>query len=1212
MIQTRNHVFGYIICILFICASSSLKAAERVTNAVTTWDDYFFYAGFQVSDQKVTSVNQTFVSEPQQDDDVEVFIDTAPDAKSAVRTPQTFQMAVSAGGGAYYSVGTGTAIPKAKLVIDYKYAVSVDGTLNKEDDTDVGYTVELAIPWADLGQSAPPRPGTIWGFNVISRDREDPDHPAFAFASLSPNVLAGEDVQNPSKWTKITFSQPNTGNPSTADMVFCSKLGEHPIPVIDGIMRSSEWIDQGKFHFGSAMIEAAAPTKDQEPNITSADISALPPEPAAPTPDQQVQSPLPVNPSAGNNQDGYDITLKNGGAVHVGKYVPPPPLPPIVPDAGVPRVPKPSRNTPIVIPYRGNAYTASNPSGQGDDAGIGPAIDTSAGLPLTQIQAFPQLLLATFYYNFPANPALTALADQPIEGTGPGYGGANVAWYMDQLSAAREAGVEGLLVVVNGDDPTATQGLTTLVQAMKMMDDQHVEYPLLALRLVGGGDQRYAAIKAFFSTIPVQDLLEVNLPDLKDNKRAFVVMLDSADGADIIDSRFAADFGDYATLVVTAPSGNDTLKISTISPGGIQPDGSITGRSMVQTYQSAWQQVFDNGPDWLVVDSWNNYTTATEIAPSRQYGHQFSDMTRAMSLQWGGQREWHAKYLKYNCPRIIAQKTIYPVTIVVENGGTLPWRVGESYSLCYRWYKDGRLVDDSAPRLPMNDDVYPGQYEHVTVGVLAQDQHNNPLSPGDYTLVFDIVQGNARWFTYVGETPLKVPVTIVAPGTQPVGATLVSSSAPAIISLDGAHFINLVVRNDGPSDWQASKTRIVVTAQPSGQAVGSAHPSNDVISGNRVSISIPIDLSKVPETTRLVYSVDTPDIGDIGSDVVNTTPADPGVDFALSDVPRHAKTGEVQIATIGLQNDGIHTWLNNRWHLVYHWDYLDGTFCMNGGKPVSLGKDVPPTRGTEIATKYQAPPFPGRYQIVWDLVSNDGLSGSGVGATIRPRAELVQLVWVTDGKTASAMPIDLTKWLTGDVVGFDGNGSGTGFDGAGSSFPAELMPPDGTQELHANPVLIGKSGPDMYPSGYYVSASGNGLTSNHRISFLYPPKAGHTAIVCSGQTIPVNTTGFRYVHVLCAAATADASPVQATFTFVSKTEQSPVTVPISDWSTAPDAHAGTVGISCPYRTTQSGLDTSNRAFLGDYHIDVPVAKGFTGLKLPNDRRIKIVAITLER
>ena len=131
-------------------AQAPARSAPRVTAMYTTWDDYYFYAGFQVHDPNVISTNTTPTSQPQQDDDIEVFFETD-NARATVRTPQTYQMAVSAGNGAYFSVGDGTKVPKAKVVYTYKYAAQVDGTLNNPTDTDIGYTRRTGDPLAGTG-----------------------------------------------------------------------------------------------------------------------------------------------------------------------------------------------------------------------------------------------------------------------------------------------------------------------------------------------------------------------------------------------------------------------------------------------------------------------------------------------------------------------------------------------------------------------------------------------------------------------------------------------------------------------------------------------------------------------------------------------------------------------------------------------------------------------------------------------------------------------------------------------------------------------------------------------------------------------------------------------------------------------------------------------------------------------------------------------------
>ena len=58
-----------------------------------------------------------------------------------------------------------------------KHAVKVDGTLNQPEDTDKGWTVEIAFPWKALAQysgkmSTPPQNGDRWRVNFSRVERE--------------------------------------------------------------------------------------------------------------------------------------------------------------------------------------------------------------------------------------------------------------------------------------------------------------------------------------------------------------------------------------------------------------------------------------------------------------------------------------------------------------------------------------------------------------------------------------------------------------------------------------------------------------------------------------------------------------------------------------------------------------------------------------------------------------------------------------------------------------------------------------------------------------------------------------------------------------------------------------------------------------------------------------------------------------------------------
>ena len=82
------------------------------------------------------------------------------------------------------------------------------------------------------------------------------------------------------------------------------------------------------------------------------------------------------------------------------------------------------------------------------------------------------------------------------------------------------------------------------------------------------------------------------------------------------------------------------------------------------------------------------------------------------------------------------------------------------------------MFDDSAPRVPVGDDVLPGQAITLNVGLVAAvNGYGDDLEPGQYTLVFDMVQGDDRWFSYANDAPLQIPVTVITdtPGAPAAG-----------------------------------------------------------------------------------------------------------------------------------------------------------------------------------------------------------------------------------------------------------------------------------------------------------------------------------------------------------------------------------------------------------------------------------------------------------
>lgn len=1185
--------------------------AARVPALYTTWDDYYFYVGAQVHDAKVNAVNTSPTSQPQQDDDIEVFVETD-HARASVRSPQTFQMAVSASNGAYFSRGDGGKIPQAKAVYTYKYAANVDGTLNSNGDTDAGYTVEIAIPWQELGMKGPPKAGSVWGFNVVSRDRDSTARPAQRLFSLSPDVKGAGDVQDPSRWGSIVFESGAAGS-TEGGRIVCPRVNLDRFPLINGSIVAGEWSASSRVAFGTDAVKAEAPTVAQEPNTDASPFDNPPPTAAAPppalAPPAQVAA-APTAPIPGMQVGAID--LPGGGSIKVvpGGISAPPLVPQMT--AAVP-IEAPTgaggrRVNPLAPKYK-------YPKGYKETQ---PGVDLTGSLTLGPARA-PKLVLAVYRVDYNADGrkgvaqnvwgpnGATLLADQPINGAGPWFSCLRPQWHRQQLSDLRRAGIDVALLRTRADDPLLGRELDALVEALKEIKAAGGDYPLVAAEIGSNS----ASLDLVYAHIPAE----------------FRAMTASATGGKmgVLTASNLMNFASPAMLsdgtTVGVPLGEAPY---TVSPGRV--DSAVVARNGGQTYADAWQralaQLSSEGPTpYVVIDSWNDFTHGTEVCASRQYGEKYADDTRLLVNTFGGDKQWHAKYLAEQCPRTIRPRTLYQVPIRITNGGTLPWRAREDYSLSPRWYRDGRLYDDSAPRVPIGTDILPGQTVTLSVGLAAQNQYGDDLEPGAYTLVFDMVQGQDRWFSYASDSPLQVPVKVVpyAAALAPQ-ATFVGTTTPSAMQAGASYPTQVTMRNDGSADWAGGQVAyklqkvdmetgaVRTLSESKGEALPTPINAGQAVTVNVAAATLTEDGKPLPTGEYRLHWFVKPGKGGAmvaGSydEAVRVVGSDPGASFVLADIPRTIDAGKDGVARLAVQNMGPTAWPKGTHKVGYHWYYLDGAeYQWTGGPATPLTKAVAIDRADgDITAKFHAPDAPGRYALVWDVQGPDGAWASSAPMG-RGDDELQAIVQV--GGRGSVVPVDLRK--SADLVGITTEGSsGAGFDGQGRSFPAAMLPPDATTEVDGNPLLIGRAGPALYPSGYYAQSVGTGSASNHRVSFLYPRADVANVVTCHGQTLDLPNGSYRAIHLL--AASGSAQGTAAVFAVSGQSALAPV--PIAAWTQTPINT--TLGLRSPYRQGKNGAD-GVPVMLGDYVLALDPARKTSTLTLPNNPDIKIVAISLEK
>jgi hypothetical protein len=142
------------------------------TTARLLWDDTFLYVGFACEDTQIYATMTERDATLWEQEVVEIFVDANCDQISYVeveinplntlldlfvlnRPPQSFHGLFD-----WDSAGM-------------RHAVHVDGDPNDPDSVDRGWSVEMALPWADFATAPhqPPQPGDMWRFNLYRIDQ---------------------------------------------------------------------------------------------------------------------------------------------------------------------------------------------------------------------------------------------------------------------------------------------------------------------------------------------------------------------------------------------------------------------------------------------------------------------------------------------------------------------------------------------------------------------------------------------------------------------------------------------------------------------------------------------------------------------------------------------------------------------------------------------------------------------------------------------------------------------------------------------------------------------------------------------------------------------------------------------------------------------------------------------------------------------------------
>lgn len=150
------------------------------------WDDQYLYFAFNCDDTDVSAPERKRDDAVYFDDSVEMFI--LPD----FRFRTYWEIVIAPNGSVFDSIECknidkwGCSLDPLQNVEGMKHAESIRGTLNKSDDIDQGYTVEIAVPFSQLPgyERSIPKAGDKLHFMLVRLDRTNGKFKAYSFRPI--------------------------------------------------------------------------------------------------------------------------------------------------------------------------------------------------------------------------------------------------------------------------------------------------------------------------------------------------------------------------------------------------------------------------------------------------------------------------------------------------------------------------------------------------------------------------------------------------------------------------------------------------------------------------------------------------------------------------------------------------------------------------------------------------------------------------------------------------------------------------------------------------------------------------------------------------------------------------------------------------------------------------------------------------------------------
>lgn len=175
--------------------------AKQKTTARLLWDDQYLYVSYECEDADIVAFHTERDDPTYLDDAVEIFINPMPS-----QTGIYYGLEMNARATLYdYVMYQSQHLFKQFNLQGVKLATFIDGTMNMRGDRDKGWSLEVAIPWANFeALSKRPVAGAVWAANINRWDGVEPNR---RMSNWSDPVQPRPNPHVPSRFGQLIFVQ---------------------------------------------------------------------------------------------------------------------------------------------------------------------------------------------------------------------------------------------------------------------------------------------------------------------------------------------------------------------------------------------------------------------------------------------------------------------------------------------------------------------------------------------------------------------------------------------------------------------------------------------------------------------------------------------------------------------------------------------------------------------------------------------------------------------------------------------------------------------------------------------------------------------------------------------------------------------------------------------------------------------------------------------